>query len=248
MSRKRIKQYLLLLTAVGLIAVAASGAGTFASFSAETTNSGNTFATGTLFLHDTHGTTTCKSEDDSGNAISTGCDQIFDGIAIANGTVTKSTPLTLENDGTIDATDIKFGLTDSGSGAGCSIGDNGASTSSTATFGTVTCSDLEFAIEEVDGSGATPNVIGCAYGTPANASDPTAGCAFDTSHTFGSAAIANPSQLALNLQPDVNSNTGTDLTSKQSRYFRLEVEPVVANDNDLQNRNIGFGITWHVDQ
>ena len=42
MSRKRVKQYLMLLTVIGLIAVAANGAGTFASFSAQTTNAGNT--------------------------------------------------------------------------------------------------------------------------------------------------------------------------------------------------------------
>ena len=54
MSKKRFKQYLMLLTVVGLVAVAAGGgSGTFASFTAETTNAGNTFATGTLVLSNT---------------------------------------------------------------------------------------------------------------------------------------------------------------------------------------------------
>jgi predicted ribosomally synthesized peptide with SipW-like signal peptide len=53
MSSKRVKQYLMLLTAIGLIAIASGGgSGTFASFTAEVHNPGNTFATGSLYLHD----------------------------------------------------------------------------------------------------------------------------------------------------------------------------------------------------
>ena len=62
MSKKRMKQYLMLLCVIGLVSVAA-GSGTFASFSAQTTNPNNTFAAGTLYLHDTpNGGTTCTSE------------------------------------------------------------------------------------------------------------------------------------------------------------------------------------------
>lgn len=81
MSRKRIKQYLMLLLAIGVIAVVASGSGTFASFNAETQNSNNTFATGTLLLHNTaNGGTTCASESNSGNlnvTDPTGCTTLF---------------------------------------------------------------------------------------------------------------------------------------------------------------------------
>jgi predicted ribosomally synthesized peptide with SipW-like signal peptide len=66
MGRKRIKQYLMLLLAIGVIAVAASGGGTFASFSAEVTNANNVFATGSLILNNTHGSTTCTSAINSG--------------------------------------------------------------------------------------------------------------------------------------------------------------------------------------
>ena len=63
MSKKRFKQYLMLLTVIGLVAVAAGGgSGTFASFTAETTNAGNTFATGTIVLSNTVNTgTACLS-------------------------------------------------------------------------------------------------------------------------------------------------------------------------------------------
>jgi hypothetical protein len=69
MSRKHTKRYLMLLAAVGLLAIGANGSGTFASFNAEVANNGNTFATGTLFLHDTaNGSTTCASESATSNS------------------------------------------------------------------------------------------------------------------------------------------------------------------------------------
>jgi hypothetical protein len=81
MSRKRVKQYLTLLMAIGVIAVVAGGgSGTFASFNAEVTNTGNTFATGSLVLNDNGGTTTCTSAGNSNNtnnASTNGCDTLF---------------------------------------------------------------------------------------------------------------------------------------------------------------------------
>lgn len=70
MSKKRIKQYLMLLTVIGLVSIA-SGSGTFASFNAEVTNNGNTFATGSLYLHDTVvdvNNTACMSESTPSNS------------------------------------------------------------------------------------------------------------------------------------------------------------------------------------
>lgn len=69
MSSKRVKQYLMLLTAIGLVAIASGGSGTFASFSAEVANPNNTFATGTLYLHDSvSGQTECTSESAPSNS------------------------------------------------------------------------------------------------------------------------------------------------------------------------------------
>jgi predicted ribosomally synthesized peptide with SipW-like signal peptide len=108
MSKKRTKQYLLLLMVIGLVSIAAGGSGTFASFSAETTNSGNYFASGTLFLHNTHAGTTCTSESGTlDNVQTTGCDTLFTVPIITAGS-TYTAHLTLLNAGTIDASDIKF--------------------------------------------------------------------------------------------------------------------------------------------
>lgn len=117
MSRTKTKRYLVLLAAVGLVAAALGGTGTFASFNAEVTNSGNTFATGTLLLHDFGTTQTCTSEFDSGNlntVTPTGCDTLFTVPSVAPGAIATAN-LTLTNAGSLDASVIKF---DAGTG-GC---------------------------------------------------------------------------------------------------------------------------------
>jgi predicted ribosomally synthesized peptide with SipW-like signal peptide len=119
MSSTKTKRYLMLLAAVGLIAAGLGGTGTFASFTAETTNNGNYFATGTLLLHNNGGTNTCTSEADSANennAVTNNCDVLF------NYPLSDQSPhfasLTLTNAGTLDASNIKWS-----SPGGCSTSD-----------------------------------------------------------------------------------------------------------------------------
>jgi predicted ribosomally synthesized peptide with SipW-like signal peptide len=112
--KNRTKQYLMLLTVAGLIAiVGGSSSGTFASFTAETTNAGNYFATGTLFLHqsDNQGATTCNSEDgtlNANNAASNGCDVLFKLKPLVESSGIQYAELTLKNAGTIDSAHIKW--------------------------------------------------------------------------------------------------------------------------------------------
>ena len=81
MSTKRVKQYLMLLTVIGVASIAANGSGTFASFTAETVNPGNTFSTGTLFLHNTVGAGTICSSDTQASNINTGCSTLFSNVS-----------------------------------------------------------------------------------------------------------------------------------------------------------------------
>lgn len=96
MSRTNIKRYLMLLGVIGLVAFASGGAGTFASFNAQVTNSGNTFATGTLILNDNGGTNTCTSEAGTLNTGTSSCDTLFNvsKFSFASTTYAGGSPLT----------------------------------------------------------------------------------------------------------------------------------------------------------
>ncbi|HTU14419.1 MAG TPA: SipW-dependent-type signal peptide-containing protein, partial [Solirubrobacterales bacterium] len=106
---RNAKRYLMLLAAIGLIAVVAGGgSGTFASFNAEVENAGNTISTGTLFLHDTAGGVTCTSESATNNAnLGTGdnCHTIFN-ASLTSSSATTYYAVTLKNAGTLNASDI----------------------------------------------------------------------------------------------------------------------------------------------
>lgn len=112
---QKTKRYLMLLMAIGLVAIAAGGgSGTFASFSAQTVNPNNFLATGTLFLHATkQGGTVCTSEadaTDNHNILTTnGCDTLFN-ISNLGTNVISPVNLQLDNAGSIDATALKFSL------------------------------------------------------------------------------------------------------------------------------------------
>lgn len=128
MSRKRIKQYLMLLTAVGVVAVAASGAGTFATFNAEVSNNNNTFTAGTLFLHDTANGTTCTSEEGTANAnngssvtdTTNGCSTLFT-VNVGHATLSDTLGADISNAAAISS--ITLGTTLTGSGITLNPGD-----------------------------------------------------------------------------------------------------------------------------
>jgi predicted ribosomally synthesized peptide with SipW-like signal peptide len=105
---KKTKRYLMLLVAVGLIAVAAGGSGTFASFNAQVTNANNVFATGTLFLHDTkQNGNICRSEDSSNDAT---CEVLISSLSHKPGD-TDFANIALANAGSIDASALTFSAT-----------------------------------------------------------------------------------------------------------------------------------------
>jgi predicted ribosomally synthesized peptide with SipW-like signal peptide len=99
------------LLAVGLIGLGAGG-GTFATFNASTTNAGNTFTTGTLYLSNTvNSGTTCFSyndnasgaNNDAGNSVApNGCTSVIN--VTKNPGQTATATVTIANQGTIGAT------------------------------------------------------------------------------------------------------------------------------------------------
>src|SRR3954470_14095839 len=90
-------------------AATAIGAGTFASFSASTSNSG-TFATGTLVLSNLKNAATICYSDTAGitDTNAKACDAAFAATNEKPGGGTYETHLTITNEGTLDATALKL--------------------------------------------------------------------------------------------------------------------------------------------
>jgi predicted ribosomally synthesized peptide with SipW-like signal peptide len=230
MSKKRIKQYLMLLTVIGLVSIA-SGSGTFASFSAETTNAGNTFASGTLFLHNTkQGNAACTSESHvtAPYNVNGSCDILFNGVAF-DGTA-QTAHLALNNAGTLDASALTFKV------ANCTVGDNSANTTSGTLFGgALTCGDINITIQETQSNYSTN--VWCAYG-------PDQAACGATTNTYN---LGGPTSLtALNTSP--GPATAAGLAHGNTRYYVITVQPntLGGNGNQWQNRAASFDLTWNI--
>jgi hypothetical protein len=231
MSRKHLKQYLLLLMAIGVIAVAVSGgSGTFSSFSAQVTNANNAFVSGTLYLHDNGGSTTCTSESSSDNLSTTGCDTLFNNIDLTNA-AGSTAHLTLSNAGSIPASDIQFQV------GNCTVGTNGGA----ATFGSApTCGQMYLTIQETQSDFST-NVY-CAAGSASVAcAAPSSGLNLSNAST---GSFAN-----LKTAGGANATFTKSGGATDTRYYVIKVVPGgVTQDNSLQNRKISFDMSWHIDQ
>lgn len=237
MSKKRIKQYLMLLTVVGLVAIAAGGgSGTFATFNAEVTNANNVFAAGTLFLHDNGGVTTCTSESASDNLSTNNCDVLFSfGATTANNFSAgpQTADLTLSNAGTIPASDIKFKV-------GSCVWSVANAGGSGVTFGSAPsdCSGLYITIQETDNTFGS-NVF-CAF--PDNA---VACSAPSAAHNLANTTSLTTLKTVGNATATFTASGG----ATDTRYYVIKVDPSgLPTDNTMQNRKVTFSLTWHIDQ
>ena len=232
MSKKRVKQYLTILCVIGLVSIA-SGSGTFASFSAQTTNTGNTFSAGTLFLHDTaNGTTTCTSESQTTgpnyNIDPSGCGILFT-ADLSQGAATAH--LALNNAGSLASTDLLASVPT------CTWSKtNNASPTFIALPGD--CSGLYVTIQETDSTYTVPATdVYCAYGP--SAVQP------DCSAPNNTATLAN---LTAATQLKTTGNANTTLTAGQTRYYVIKIDPTgVGSGNALQNLTSTFDLRWHID-
>jgi predicted ribosomally synthesized peptide with SipW-like signal peptide len=247
MSKKRIKQYLMLLTVIGLVSVA-SGSGTFASFNAEVTNAGNTFATGTLLLSDKIPTANaCLSQGDAdhvaaGGNVNNNCDPIVTGTNLEPGGTVQSGDVTIKNNGTLDASNLLLSA-----GGGCTpVGQNTISDGNGGFLNTGNiCGKVQMSIQEYsDAARTTPSdcVFGAATG---NACD----------------ALGNATTLQDISAFDTAFSGGTDLTSISplsgplpiglSRWFTVKLylpDTGAGAENDVQGESASFDLTWHIDQ
>lgn len=145
------KKVLLAMMLIGALAYF-GGSGTWASFSAETSNSGSSIATGTLTLSDQVGTTqACLSTTaDTHNNVNGRCTAIFNLTNVAPGVFGGTAKMTLQNTGSIDASQFYLAAPYS----------NATLSSST---GTTSTSSL--AITALEGTVITGDPITVSYGT-----------------------------------------------------------------------------------
>jgi hypothetical protein len=218
----------ILLTGVIVTALAGfTAAASVASFTAETTNPTNKFATGTLVLSNkVNSGTVCLST--GGGSTDTNANGACDSLLV--GTLqpgqSGSTDLTLKNEGSIAASALTVY--------------SGACTNADATGETYhgtgsPCGQLQLTIQRYSDAGrTTPSE--CVYGGGTATT-----CAFSSGKTFtdfvtnyGSAGTAK--------------TIGSGLTSGTTAYFTIAVQMPSAAGNSYQGRAATIDLTWHLDQ
>jgi predicted ribosomally synthesized peptide with SipW-like signal peptide len=220
MSKTKTKRYLMLLAAIGLIAAGLGGTGTFASFTAETTNPGNTFATGTLLLSNTVGAgSACHSETNASNAAT--CDAVFN-VPNSGTSNTESNTVTVENTGTLTSGALTL------AGSTCVPSTVTDLTPLTQTGNP--CTALKISIEEDDAVGGA--AISCVVGVAVvNACDPTA------STTSLASWLTGTQTTALSLQNSLAPTT--------PHYYKISLY-LGDVGNPYQGRAATFDLTWHL--
>jgi predicted ribosomally synthesized peptide with SipW-like signal peptide len=219
---RRLLMSFLLVGAVSSVA----GVATFASFSAQTTNSGSTFATGTMVLSDkVNAASACLSTaglDTDSNA-NAACTAAFALTAKKPGDSDTSAHLTLKNDGSIDATAFKLYA------AGACAAANDAETY----HGTGNpCTVVDLYVQETASDFSTN--VACFYPTGLGTN-----CAFNDTKTLSdfSATYLTGTPLSVGA-----------LTNGATRYFVLGVKMPSGTGNSMQGRQASIGFTWEIDQ
>jgi predicted ribosomally synthesized peptide with SipW-like signal peptide len=243
MSKTKTKRYLILLAAIGLVAAALGGTGTFASFTAQTTNSGNYFATGTLLLSNKIPTASaCLSGGDanhpgaSGN-VNAACDIVLSGSNLYPGATAITGAVTIKNDGTINASDLML------STAGCTPTIDTPTTSNFNT-GNLCNSTLMYVQEWSGGIGGTATKCWFGKDDGANTCLTTFTGATTAADSIGT--FATTYGTPQNLTPSPLSGL---LPAAGSRYFTvgLYLPSVGSGDNVFQGLRATFPLTWHID-
>jgi hypothetical protein len=216
----RTKKVLITLLVVG--ALATVGVGTYATFTAQTTNAGNTVTTGSLVLSNTvnapataclstgAGTTTDANANPSCGAFFT--------LGTAGPGSNATATLQLKNVGSLGASSLVVFA------PSCSSAANGTY-SGTGNL----CSVLEFYIQQTNSSG-TPTA--CIYGGGTATT-----CAFTSADTVSAFATAYPSAaggLALG-----------GLSAGTTDYYTIGVQVDSGAGNNMQGQQASFNVSWN---
>lgn len=206
---------------VGAVLIA-GGAGTFASFTASTSNSA-TFTTGSLVLSNTKNTATACLSTNAGSTDtnSNACDQAF-ALAVQEPGQNATVDITLTNEGSIGGSSL-MGFASQACAAADASGQTYHGTGDP-------CSSLQVYVQEFsDGARTTPSA--CRYG-----GGTTSTCAYSAAKTMTGFATTYP-----------DANTSMNLgatTAASSRYLTIGIQMDSAATNAVQGRQASFGFSW----
>jgi hypothetical protein len=243
-ARSSVRKWVITALVVGATATLA-GAGTFASFSASTSNGDNVFSTGRIELSNTKqsGTTCVSGYTGAGGAAQANldnndnaCDSLISVTLAKPGGAAQEGRVALANTGDYNGLLQLFVP-----GSGCTS----ATVASPAGSGNL-CDKLEVYIQETNSTYATP-VASCVF--PYNA---TTAC--NTSFTAASDTLADLASSATPAAP--KPTTAITLDTGATRYFVVKVNFASGGfdangngaDNAFQNRSAAFGLTWRLQE
>jgi predicted ribosomally synthesized peptide with SipW-like signal peptide len=221
------------LLSLGVVAGigALAGAGTFATFTAQTTNPDNTFKNGTLVLsNEVDGGTACLST--GGGTTDTNafnCDTAFD-VTLAVPGDTDSADITLVNEGSVPASDL---------GVFSSACAN-ANVATETYHGTGNpCSKIQITIQQYSDAFTTESacLYGGATGNECNFSDPT--------KTLASFVADYPNSGDVRSLGALDEKNGTD---SDTTWVRVSLLLPSDADNTFQGRQATFALSWHMIQ
>lgn len=221
-----------ILLSLGVVAGigALAGAGTFATFTAQTTNPTNTFANGTLVLSNTVGAgSACLST--AGGTTDTNangsCDTLFS-LAVKAPGDSSTADLTLENAGSLAASAL------TAFSSSCSDSDAGGETY----HGTGSpCDTVQLYVQQYSDAFTTPS--SCLYGGASGAT-----CDFsDTLKTLSDFVAAYPNLAGGLSAGSLAASGGADTT-----WIRIGVKLPSTADNTLQGRAASLAFNWHITQ
>jgi hypothetical protein len=204
--------------------------GTFATFTAQTTNPGNTFATGTLVLSNRVGTGTACLSTGGGNTDTNtnNCDTAFS-LSVRKPGDTSTATLDLKNEGSLAGAALKVFIPSCT--AGNATGQNYHGTGNP-------CQKLQIYIQKwTDSTRATPAacLYGGATGNTCNFSDTTKTVAtFVTAHNSATSGLS-----------------GGAIAAGETQYYTIGLKLIDSGpgaDNALQGRQATFDLSWFMEQ
>ena len=221
------------LLSMGVVAGigALAGAGTFATFTAQTTNPGNTFANGTLVLSNTVNTgSACLSTGGGTTDVNNNgsCDVAFD-LSVQKPGDSDTENITLQNVGSLAASVLStFGT--------CTDGDSANETY----HGTGNpCSEVQFYVQQYsDSNRTTPSA--CLYGGAVVANT----CDFsDTAKTLRTFVTAHP-----NVGSGLSAGSLAAAGGADTTWFTIGVKLPSTANNTFQGRAATLALNWHITQ